>query len=228
MFSRSCMSSTIFVSDGIEASPFLDSAVVPASDYIQGAMADAAPGTTVMNVGDDHAYGTPGYYVSLLAEARGHRPVPNTRDILAWGRKGNNGRARGIPTFDPSSLAAGAAVRRNAPERSHAPSRSAHGFARFKVGVLSTDGEPYGASSASSIGDFARSCDAFGLDVVMLGKTQIDELDDMDALFIRDLADPAGHTYSFARRAADLRMPVVDDPVSIIGCSDKVFVHERL
>jgi len=218
---------TIFVSDGIESSPFLDSTVVAACDYIQGAMADAAPGTVVMNVADGHHYGSQEYYVSLLAEARAHRPVPSTRDILAWGTKGNKGSARGIAPVHLSSLANGPVAHRPA-ERSPAFSRSRDPIGRHTVGVLSTHGEPFGASSAESIGDFARSCNAFDLDVIVLDKTQIDELDHVDALFIRDLTDPASHTYSFARRAADLRIPVVDDPASIIGCSDKIFVHERL
>lgn len=37
--------------------------------------------TRVFNLCSDYRYQSKGYYVSLLAEARGHKPIPNVKNI---------------------------------------------------------------------------------------------------------------------------------------------------
>lgn len=218
------MTSTIFVSDGTSPSRSIDSMVVSAADYIKGAPADAPPGTVVMHVGDTD-YLTLGYYVSLIAEARGHRPLVTAHDILARPQARSDVMLDRLPPHCPLPRSSGVP---GLLEGGRAPSRRRQEPAPFRLGVLLTEDVPFAASSLRSIEDFASSAALHGLQVRRLGATQLDELEELDGLLIRDLAIPVNHTYHFARRAADLGIPVLDDPASIVCCSDKVFVHERL
>ena len=53
-------------------------------------------------------------------------------------------------------------------------------------------------------------------------------LAEFDALFIRETTSVNHHTFRFARRAAAEGMVVIDDPESIVRCSNKVFLAELL
>lgn len=53
-------------------------------------------------------------------------------------------------------------------------------------------------------------------------------LAEFDALFIRETTSVNHHTFRFARRAAAEGMVVIDDPESILRCSNKVFLAELL
>ncbi|MCA8912750.1 MAG: RimK family alpha-L-glutamate ligase, partial [Planctomycetes bacterium] len=49
-----------------------------------------------------------------------------------------------------------------------------------------------------------------------------------DALFIRETTSVNHHTYRFSRRAANLGLVVIDDPISILRCTNKVYLAELL
>ena len=49
---------------------------VAAGDYLTDASMSSMRGAKVFNLCRSYRYQTAGYYVSLLAEARGHRPLP--------------------------------------------------------------------------------------------------------------------------------------------------------
>ena len=51
---------------------------------------------------------------------------------------------------------------------------------------------------------------------------------EFDALFIRETTLVNHHTYRFARRAASEGLVVIDDPESILKCTNKVFLAELL
>src|SRR5262249_38387443 len=46
--------------------------------------------------------------------------------------------------------------------------------------------------------------------------------------FIRETTSIDNHTYRFARRAWQEGMPVIDNPISMIRCTNKVFLVELL
>ena len=54
------------------------------------------------------------------------------------------------------------------------------------------------------------------------------ELAEFDGLFIRETTSIDNYTYRFARRAWQEGMPVIDDPVSMIRCTNKVYLHELM
>jgi glutathione synthase/RimK-type ligase-like ATP-grasp enzyme len=62
----------------------------------------------------------------------------------------------------------------------------------------------------------------------VVGPDALEQLPEYDGLFIRAGTDVAGYTYEFARRAESLGMPVVDDPDSILKCTNKVYLRELM
>jgi len=54
------------------------------------------------------------------------------------------------------------------------------------------------------------------------------QLPEFDALFIRETTDVNNHTYHFSRAAYAEGLVVIDDPWSILRCSNKIFLHERM
>ena len=55
--------------------------VVGAKTYLTEPQYSELRGTKVFNLARSYRYQSIGYYVSLLAEARGHRPLPNIATI---------------------------------------------------------------------------------------------------------------------------------------------------
>src|SRR6202000_3558800 len=83
-------------------------------------------------------------------------------------------------------------------------------------------------SSPNAIKHFARIAEKMSVDVEPITKRQLAELAEYDGLFIRETSSIDNHTYRFARRAWQEGMPVIDDPISMIRCNNKVFLVELL
>ena len=67
-----------------------------------------------------------------------------------------------------------------------------------------------------------------GLDTELISRDDYGRLAEFDSLFIRETTNVNHHTYRFARRAAAEGLIVVDDPESILKCSNKVYLAELL
>ncbi|MBK5958657.1 RimK family alpha-L-glutamate ligase [Rhodoplanes elegans] len=100
--------------------------------------------------------------------------------------------------------------------------------AKFDLAVLYDPNEKMPPSSAASIRHFARIAERHSVDVEPIGRRQLAELAEYDGLFIRETTSIDNHTYRFARRAVQEGMPVIDDPISMIRCTNKVFLMELL
>ena len=87
---------------------------------------------------------------------------------------------------------------------------------------------PHQPSNEEARGKFLRIAPLVGLETELIGLDAMERLPEFDALFNRAEPDVDGITYEFARRAESLGMPVVDDPVSMIKCTNKVFMHELM
>src|SRR5690606_15474990 len=79
-----------------------------------------------------------------------------------------------------------------------------------------------------SLKHWARIAGRMGVNVEPISKRDLARLANHDALFIRETTSISNHTYRFARRARQEGMPVIDDPVSMIRCTNKVYLHELL
>jgi glutathione synthase/RimK-type ligase-like ATP-grasp enzyme len=64
--------------------------------------------------------------------------------------------------------------------------------------------------------------------VEFLERADYGRLLEFDALFIRETTAVNHHTYRFARRAAQDDLVVIDDPQSILRCTNKVWLAQRM
>src|SRR5262249_11706034 len=104
----------------------------------------------------------------------------------------------------------------------------ARSVAKYDLAVLYDPNEKTAPSSPDSIKHFARIAERMSVDVEPITKRQLGELAEFDGLFIRETTSIDNHTYRFARRAWQEGMPVIDDPISMIRCTNKVFLVELL
>jgi glutathione synthase/RimK-type ligase-like ATP-grasp enzyme len=67
-----------------------------------------------------------------------------------------------------------------------------------------------------------------GLNTEVISRDDYGRIAEYDALFIRETTSVNHHTYRFARRAEAEGLVVVDNPESILRCSNKVYLAELL
>lgn len=67
-----------------------------------------------------------------------------------------------------------------------------------------------------------------GIDAEIIGQDDFAQLAEFDALFIRETTAVMHYTYRFARRAEAEGLVVIDDPTSILRCTNKVYLAELL
>jgi glutathione synthase/RimK-type ligase-like ATP-grasp enzyme len=99
---------------------------------------------------------------------------------------------------------------------------------KYDLAVLYDPNEKMPPSSPASIKHFARIAEKLSVDIEPITKRQLAELAEYDGLLIRETTSIDNHTYRFARRAWQEGMPVIDDPISMIRCTNKVFLMELL
>src|SRR5690606_11588599 len=83
-------------------------------------------------------------------------------------------------------------------------------------------------SNLRALEKFQRVGETMGLAVELIQKKDFSRLAEYDALFIRETTNIDHHTYRFARKAQEEGMPVIDDPLSILRCTNKVYLAELL
>lgn len=251
------------------------------------------PGSIVVNLCRDQRPLSFGYYVSLIAEARGYAAIPTAADLAdqvddrlvrsrhapvdralaALRRQGGRlvlprrlfvalGRcnkphlqgvaeaayeAFGLPLMtlqiDSTRLQllqvaveplAGLDPRqqrllRAALERLAGPPPTPRPFRRApKLAVLVNPDDPLPPSKPGTIVRLRDVASSMGIDTECLGHRDLPRLGRFDALLIRETTALQTPSYIFAETAAQLGLPVIDDPVSILRCCNKVFLHERL
>src|SRR5690606_22338615 len=100
--------------------------------------------------------------------------------------------------------------------------------ARFRFATLVNPQEELPPSELSSLRHWARIAEKMGVEVEPITKKDLPRLANFDALFIRETTTISNHTYRFARRAQQEGMPVIDDPLSMIRCTNKVYLNELM
>lgn len=250
----------------------------------------------VINLCSNYRYQSNGYYVSLLAAARNHRPMPSVatmRDLqsstffryvsddldedmqktfatlsgddftlsIYFGRnmarryeklcmrlfnmlpapliraqfgKSKNGRwtlrrFAAVPlsevpeTHKPFMMEAAA-------DYCARPTRIAHARRPmpFSMGMLIKPDDPMGPSNAKALDLFEKAGEKLGIDVETITKEDYTRVPEFDALFIRETTQVNNHTFRFARLAEMEHMPVIDDTLSILRCTNKVYLAELL
>jgi glutathione synthase/RimK-type ligase-like ATP-grasp enzyme len=251
---------------------------------------------TVFNLCKSYRYQSLGYYVSLLAAARGHKPVPSVTTIqdfkaneivrikseeldeltqrslapiqsssfvlsIYFGKnmakrydrlsahlfrlfyapllRANFTRSRGGRWY-LSSIGAIPAGEIPQPHRDFVETQARAYFggrrwsapkdeaSRYDLAILFDPKEEEPPSDERAIAKFVKAAERLGMSATIIDKDDFAQLAEFDALFIRETTNVNHYTYRFARRAHAEGLVVMDDPDSILRCTNKVYLAELL
>ncbi|MFC3908649.1 RimK family protein [Legionella dresdenensis] len=96
------------------------------------------------------------------------------------------------------------------------------------LAILIDPSEPKAPSDSKALEFFIHSGEEMGLNVDLIEKNDSKSIAEYDALFIRTTTAVNHYTYRLSRRAFQENLVVIDDPQSIIKCSNKVYLGELL
>jgi glutathione synthase/RimK-type ligase-like ATP-grasp enzyme len=288
----------LFVVDRAQQWPFEipGSSVVTARAYLTEPAYANHLRARVVNLCRVNKYQGRGYYVSLLAEARGHEPTPGVRDLgdlqseeLRQAIGAKVAQLAGEIRHDESDIfeldayfgrdpsGANPALAQQLYDATHAPllraqfrrdggawqlekvmpiaasevqtrhreflvntatefvtgdsrqSQAPSAGARTPVlAILHDPAAEDKCSNDEALRKFVEIAPKVGIEARLIGPDEVDRIEEFDALFLR--ADPSvdNYTYPLARKCESLGMPVIDDPESVLRCSNKVFLDELL
>jgi glutathione synthase/RimK-type ligase-like ATP-grasp enzyme len=118
-----------------------------------------------------------------------------------------------------------AATEHFAGRRSNVPKRAA---SRYDLAILHNPDDAETPSNPKALKKFIRAAEEIGLNAELIERDDFARIAEFDALFIRETTAVNHHTYRFARRAAGEGLVVIDDPASIVKCTNKVYLAELL
>lgn len=270
--------------------------VMSAMDYLRKPIGSEDERTHVINLCRSYKYLGTGYYVSLLAEARGHKVMPSVRTVNDLRRRSLYGvdiddlnqklthflPAGGRDTtdlgilvyFGETAYPALQDLARQVFETFPCPlmriefqrdrvwqvssikpvglhtlvdeqedafaeeldrfSRKlwrkprARKFYRYDVAMLVDAQEAMPPSNRKALKSFVAAGKQLGIEVDMIGKNDYQRLAEYDGLFIRETTASDNHTYRFSHRAEKEGMVVMDDPTSILRCTNKIFLNDLM
>ncbi len=99
---------------------------------------------------------------------------------------------------------------------------------KYDLAILINPCEENAPSNPAALRNFKDAANQIGFYVDFITKDDYDNLPEYDALFIRETTNVNDYTYDFARRAFAEGLVVIDDPWSILRCSNKIFMYERM
>lgn len=265
--------------------------VVPARSYLVDPRFSELRRAAVFNLCRHYRHQGLGYYVSLLAAARGHRPLPSVETVQALrsstvlrivsddlddliqhtlaplkssefelsvyfgrnlakrydrlsqalfnqfpvpflragftleGKRWELTRIRAVAAGDIPDPHHDFVISRATeylarPRRVHAPPRY-----RYDLAILFEDSDD-APSDERAIRKFVRAGRKVGIESWVIGSDDYGRIAEFDALFIRETTAVNHFTYRFSQRAAREGLVVIDDPESIIRCTNKVYQAE--
>ena len=270
--------------------------VVAATDYLKQPVGSDDDRVQVINLCRSYKYLGVGYYVSLLAEARGHRVIPSVRTINDLRRRSlygidiedlNQKLVKFLPEigqdatdfavlvyFGRSSYPPLADLARQVFEAFPCPilrieferqrvwqiasvrpaglntlsdqqedtfadaldkfstklwrKPRARRKSRYDIAVLQDPDEAMPPSNRKALKQFVSVGRDLGVDLDLITRNDFARLAEYDGLFIRETTALNNHTYRFSHRAEREGMVVIDDPVSILRCTNKIYLHDLL
>ena len=97
---------------------------------------------------------------------------------------------------------------------------------RYDLAILTNKDEKLPPSDAGAIKRFIKAGNKLGVDVDIIDRKDYVRLAEYDALFIRETTSIDHHTFRFAKKAESEGMVVIDDPMSILRCCNKVYLTD--
>jgi glutathione synthase/RimK-type ligase-like ATP-grasp enzyme len=136
-------------------------------------------------------------------------------------------RVQGINTLSAAQLAQGRAALQAiaaAPMPAPAPVKPY----RYHVAILHDPEEQLPPSDTGALKRFVAAGRDLAMDVTLIEKKDFARLAEFDALFIRETTAINHHTYLFAKKAESEGLVVIDDAMSILRCTNKVYLADLL
>jgi len=99
---------------------------------------------------------------------------------------------------------------------------------RYDLAILIDPDEKFPPSDGPALKKFVSVGKQMGISVELITKKDYARLAEYDALFIRETTAIDNHTYRFAKRAESEGMVVIDDPQSILRCTNKIYLADML
>ncbi len=99
---------------------------------------------------------------------------------------------------------------------------------KYDLAILHDPREKLPPSDAEALRRFIAAARELDMDAELIQKKDYGRIAEFDALFIRETTAIDHHTFRFARRAQNEGLVVMDDPDSILRCTNKVFLEELL
>ena len=99
---------------------------------------------------------------------------------------------------------------------------------KYDLAILINPAESPPPSDPVAITKFVKAAEKVGFNVDLITKADFGKLMQYDALFIRETTNVNHHTFRFAKKAQAEGLIVIDDPDSILRCTNKVYLSELL
>lgn len=160
-------------------------------------------------------------------------PAPAMRAEFERGEHGGDWHLRSLRVLNAAALDPhrgalfAAALQAFRPDAPAAPASARRG-ARHHVAILHDPDEALPPSNRGALDNFVRVGRELDIHVALIEKKDYASLARHDALFIRETTAINHHTYLFAKQAESEGLAVIDDPASILRCTNKIFLADLL
>lgn len=99
---------------------------------------------------------------------------------------------------------------------------------RYDLAILHNPSEAMPPSDKKALQNFIKAGKDNDVLVELIEKKDYSRIAEFDALFIRETTAINHHTYRFAKKAESEGLVVIDDPMSILKCTNKIYMHNLL
>ncbi len=268
--------------------------VISSQDYLTNPKYSLLKNARIFNLCKDYSYQSKGYYVSLLAEARGHLPIPTTKNIVDLkalklvrivsdefddviqqslkniksqdftlsiyfgqnvAQKYKNLSALFYKHFQVPFLRVNfnhttkwnvqsiKAISESEIPEEHLS--SVHAFANeyfskkrydtakvnnydFDLAILVNPNDPAPPSNVKALKKFIEIAEKMNIYAEIIEAKDLTRLSSFDALFLRQSTEVNNEAYTFARKAQQEGLSIIDYPDAILKCCNKVYMAEAL
>ncbi|WP_373018721.1 RimK family protein [Thiomicrorhabdus sp.] len=97
---------------------------------------------------------------------------------------------------------------------------------RYDMAILVNPDEAMPPSDAKALSLFTKAAHKLGIATEFITRKDYMRLAEYDALFIRETTAVDDHTYQFAKKGEAEGLVVIDDPTSILRCTNKVYLAD--
>jgi glutathione synthase/RimK-type ligase-like ATP-grasp enzyme len=269
-------------------------AVISSQDYLTNPKYSLLKSARIFNLCKDYSYQSKGYYVSLLAEARGHLPIPTTKnivdiktlklvrivsdefdDVIQQSLKNIKSQDFTLSIYFGQNVAQKyknlsalfykhfqvpflrvhfnhttkwniqniKAISESEIPLEHVT--SVHEFANqyfskkrydtvkltnydFDLAILVNPNDPAPPSNPKALKKFVEIAEKMNIYAEIIEPKDLSRLSSFDALFLRQSTEVNNEAYTFARKAQQEAIAIIDYPDAILKCCNKVYMAEAL